>query len=173
MWPDADHADRRSHSPNYATIVKVEACMPAKKFYAQCQASATKARAVRAHRNHPPERSDIGKLSNADDWSRLLEVGTQPSIVIRGCTEQHHIHHIAWRTFVYLLHCFLYNMAGVSIRKSIRWLPDDASEPTSTIVLSSSQRRFVDIRILSSPPETSRDQNGTRKALFTLSPKPT
>ncbi|KAH6629669.1 hypothetical protein C7974DRAFT_190803 [Boeremia exigua] len=39
-------------------------------------------------------------------------------------------------------------MAGVSIRKSIRWLPDPASEPTSTIVLSSAERRFVDIRIL-------------------------
>jgi hypothetical protein len=40
------------------------------------------------------------------------------------------------------------DMAGVSIRKSIRWLPEDASEPTSTIVLSSAERRFVDIRIL-------------------------
>ncbi|KAF3046865.1 hypothetical protein E8E12_003933 [Didymella heteroderae] len=50
-------------------------------------------------------------------------------------------------------------MAGVSIRKSIRWLPDDASEPTSTIVLSSSERRFVDIRILKPADETSRDQD--------------
>ncbi|KAI0816397.1 hypothetical protein GGR55DRAFT_674598 [Xylaria sp. FL0064] len=37
---------------------------------------------------------------------------------------------------------------SVSIRDSIRWLPDVASEPTSTVVLTSPERRFVDIRIL-------------------------
>ncbi|KAI5926453.1 hypothetical protein F4810DRAFT_539528 [Camillea tinctor] len=40
-------------------------------------------------------------------------------------------------------------MASISIRESIRWLPDPASEPTSTVVLTSPGRRFVDIRILS------------------------
>ncbi|KAI1337845.1 hypothetical protein F5Y15DRAFT_425547 [Xylariaceae sp. FL0016] len=39
-------------------------------------------------------------------------------------------------------------MASISIRKSIRWLPEPASEPTSTVVLTSPGRRFVDIRIL-------------------------
>jgi hypothetical protein len=39
-------------------------------------------------------------------------------------------------------------MADISIRKHIRWLPDEASEPTSTIVLTSRQKRFVDIRLL-------------------------
>ncbi|KAJ1335269.1 HRI1-like protein [Microdochium nivale] len=41
-------------------------------------------------------------------------------------------------------------MGSISIRRSVQWLPDDAapSEPTSTIVLTSPGRRFVDIRIL-------------------------
>ncbi|KAI1168580.1 hypothetical protein F5B18DRAFT_646367 [Nemania serpens] len=37
---------------------------------------------------------------------------------------------------------------SISIRDSIRWSPDAASEPTSTVVLTSSGHRFVDIRIL-------------------------
>ncbi|KAI1331070.1 hypothetical protein F5Y16DRAFT_360452 [Xylariaceae sp. FL0255] len=37
---------------------------------------------------------------------------------------------------------------GISIRQWIRWLPDAESEPTSTMVLTSPERRFVDIRIL-------------------------
>jgi hypothetical protein len=37
---------------------------------------------------------------------------------------------------------------SISVRESIRWLPDAASEPTSTVVLTSPERRFVDIRIL-------------------------
>lgn len=40
-------------------------------------------------------------------------------------------------------------MAGsISIRKSIRWLPDAAREPTSTLVLTSPEKRYVDVRIL-------------------------
>lgn len=40
-------------------------------------------------------------------------------------------------------------MAGsISIRRSIRWLPGEASEPTSTIVLTSPQCQYVDLRIL-------------------------
>ncbi|KAI0527875.1 hypothetical protein F5B22DRAFT_8362 [Xylaria bambusicola] len=37
---------------------------------------------------------------------------------------------------------------SISIRDSIRWLPNPASEPTSTIVLTSPEHRFVDVRIL-------------------------
>ncbi|KAI9155545.1 Solute carrier family 28 member 3 [Paramyrothecium foliicola] len=46
------------------------------------------------------------------------------------------------------------NMGTISLRDSIRWIPDEASEPTSTIVVTSPQRRFVDLRILRSalPP---------------------
>ncbi|AEO66270.1 uncharacterized protein THITE_2045531 [Thermothielavioides terrestris NRRL 8126] len=43
-------------------------------------------------------------------------------------------------------------MGDISIREYIRWLPDDASEPTSTIVLTTPQRRFVDIRVLKPLP---------------------
>ncbi|RKU39758.1 hypothetical protein DL546_000387 [Coniochaeta pulveracea] len=39
-------------------------------------------------------------------------------------------------------------MGDISLRKSIRWLPAEASEPTSTLVLTSSGNRFVDIRFL-------------------------
>ncbi|KAI1085594.1 hypothetical protein F5B20DRAFT_518981 [Whalleya microplaca] len=42
-------------------------------------------------------------------------------------------------------------MASISIRESIRWLPLPASEPTSTLVLTSPGRHFVDIRILHAP----------------------
>ncbi|KAI1109994.1 hypothetical protein F5Y14DRAFT_455481 [Nemania sp. NC0429] len=37
---------------------------------------------------------------------------------------------------------------SISIRDSIRWSPGAASEPTSTVVLTSPGHRFVDIRIL-------------------------
>ncbi|KAI0097602.1 hypothetical protein GGR51DRAFT_463617 [Nemania sp. FL0031] len=48
---------------------------------------------------------------------------------------------------------------SISIRDSIRWLPDAASEPTSTIVLTSPGHRFVDIRVLkdATEPTTSLD----------------
>ncbi|KAJ9129642.1 hypothetical protein NKR19_g10267, partial [Coniochaeta hoffmannii] len=39
-------------------------------------------------------------------------------------------------------------MADVSIRTSIQWKPDPPSEPTSTLVLTSPGRHFVDVRIL-------------------------
>lgn len=39
-------------------------------------------------------------------------------------------------------------MADISVRESIRWKPDEASEPTSTLVLTSPGRHFVDVRIL-------------------------
>ena len=42
-----------------------------------------------------------------------------------------------------LLHC---TMASISLRKYIRWLPGDAGEPTSTLVVTSPGRHFVDIR---------------------------
>ncbi|KAH6632445.1 hypothetical protein F5144DRAFT_593212 [Chaetomium tenue] len=46
-------------------------------------------------------------------------------------------------------------MCDISIRESIRWLPDEASEPTSTIVLTTPNRRFVDLRILKSDSSAS------------------
>ncbi|EJP62756.1 uncharacterized protein BBA_08301 [Beauveria bassiana ARSEF 2860] len=42
-------------------------------------------------------------------------------------------------------------MGTVSYRKYIRWYPDEASEPTSTLVLTSPENRFVDLRILLPP----------------------
>ncbi|KXX79708.1 Protein HRI1 [Madurella mycetomatis] len=39
-------------------------------------------------------------------------------------------------------------MADISVREHICWPPNKPSEPTSTIVLTSPERRFVDIRIL-------------------------
>ncbi|RYO94365.1 hypothetical protein DL766_005011 [Monosporascus sp. MC13-8B] len=39
-------------------------------------------------------------------------------------------------------------MASISIREHIRWLPEPPEENTSTVVLTSPGRRFVDIRIL-------------------------
>ena len=40
----------------------------------------------------------------------------------------------------------------ISTRAFIQWLPDEPSEPTSTQVLTSSQRCFVDIRVPADPP---------------------
>lgn len=40
------------------------------------------------------------------------------------------------------------NVGDISIREFIRWLPGEAEEATSTIVLSSPQKRFVDVRVL-------------------------
>jgi len=39
-------------------------------------------------------------------------------------------------------------MGDISIREYIRWPPASASEPTSTVVLTSPERRFVDVRII-------------------------
>lgn len=39
-------------------------------------------------------------------------------------------------------------MGSISFRESIRWLPEEASEPTSTLVVTSPEGRFVDIRVL-------------------------
>jgi hypothetical protein len=41
-------------------------------------------------------------------------------------------------------------MGDISVREYIRWLPGEPSEPTSTIVLTTPQRRFVDLRIFKS-----------------------
>jgi hypothetical protein len=38
-------------------------------------------------------------------------------------------------------------MGSISVRKWIRWVPEEASEPTSTLVLTSPGRHFVDLRI--------------------------
>jgi hypothetical protein len=50
-------------------------------------------------------------------------------------------------------------MTDISVRKYIRWLPDEASEPTSTIVLTSPERRFVDLRILLEPKPSAEGEN--------------
>ncbi|ROW14147.1 hypothetical protein VPNG_04342 [Cytospora leucostoma] len=50
-------------------------------------------------------------------------------------------------------------MGSISIREHIRWGSDPSSEPTSTLVLTSPGRRFVDVRVLrrvSSPSTSSR-----------------
>lgn len=39
-------------------------------------------------------------------------------------------------------------MGDISIREYIRWPPAPAREPTSTVVLTSPERRFVDVRII-------------------------
>ncbi|WXC61402.1 hypothetical protein SNK03_007277 [Fusarium graminearum] len=50
-------------------------------------------------------------------------------------------------------------MGTISIRKFIRWLPDEPSEPTTTLVITSPRlKRFVDLRILL-PDNGSTDQN--------------
>ncbi|GAW24936.1 hypothetical protein ANO14919_145320 [Xylariales sp. No.14919] len=48
---------------------------------------------------------------------------------------------------------------SISIRHSIRWLPGAPSEPTSTVVLTSPEHRFVDVRILkdTNEPDASLD----------------
>ena len=37
---------------------------------------------------------------------------------------------------------------SICTREYIRWLPDEPSEPTSTVVVTSPQNRYVDIRVL-------------------------
>lgn len=49
-------------------------------------------------------------------------------------------------------------MGDISVREYIRWLPDDASEPTSTVVLTTPQRRFVDLRIIKPLPDPATGQ---------------
>ena len=55
-------------------------------------------------------------------------------------------------------------MASISIRESIRWLPGEASEPTSTLVLTSPGKRFVDLRILHPTKDDATDEG--MKPLF-------
>ncbi|KAF0645415.1 hypothetical protein FPSE5266_09941 [Fusarium pseudograminearum] len=46
-------------------------------------------------------------------------------------------------------------MGTISIRKFIRWLPDEPSEPTTTLVITSPRlKRFVDLRILLSDDDS-------------------
>ncbi|KAL2143761.1 hypothetical protein VTI28DRAFT_10058 [Corynascus sepedonium] len=39
-------------------------------------------------------------------------------------------------------------MGDISVREYIRWVPEEPSEPTSTIVLTTPKRLFVDLRVL-------------------------
>lgn len=54
-------------------------------------------------------------------------------------------------------------MASISIRKSIRWLPGEAEEPTLTVVLTSPARRFVDLRIVKPAASATADADGTQR----------
>ncbi|XEV01855.1 hypothetical protein FSHL1_007142 [Fusarium sambucinum] len=46
-------------------------------------------------------------------------------------------------------------MGTISIRKFIRWLPDEPSEPTTTLVITSPRlKRFVDLRVLLSDDDS-------------------
>ncbi|KAK7753478.1 hypothetical protein SLS62_004553 [Diatrype stigma] len=51
-------------------------------------------------------------------------------------------------------------MGSISIREYIRWLPSPPSENTSTLVLTSPGRRYVDIRMLLPPPGTKTTNEG-------------
>ncbi|TEA20602.1 hypothetical protein C8034_v008559 [Colletotrichum sidae] len=52
-------------------------------------------------------------------------------------------------------------MGSISFREHIAWHPDAPSEPTSTIVLTSPGRRFVDLRIFKSGPNGEQDLHDT------------
>ncbi|KAI8157199.1 hypothetical protein K4K49_003524 [Colletotrichum sp. SAR 10_70] len=54
-------------------------------------------------------------------------------------------------------------MGSISFREHIRWVPDEAGEPTSTIVLTSPQRRFVDLRILKAPTAEGQETHGIER----------
>lgn len=60
---------------------------------------------------------------------------------------------------------------NISVREWIRWLPDPGNEPTSTLVLTSEQGRFVDIRILRSSQGSDiiASTNGVAPFFFTRS----
>ncbi|PHH61770.1 hypothetical protein CDD81_7981 [Ophiocordyceps australis] len=60
-------------------------------------------------------------------------------------------------------------MGSISVRRSIRWLPSEAEEPTSTLVLTSPERRFVDLRILKNDEEASWSEDSDQER--TLSEK--
>ncbi|KAK7424244.1 hypothetical protein QQX98_000512 [Neonectria punicea] len=55
-------------------------------------------------------------------------------------------------------------MGSISLREHIRWLPDEASEPTSTIVVTSPHRRYVDLRIYR-PENSEKTWTGQEDAL--------
>ncbi|KAK3307203.1 uncharacterized protein B0T15DRAFT_394169 [Chaetomium strumarium] len=59
-------------------------------------------------------------------------------------------------------------MCDISVREYIRWLPDEPSEPTSTIVLTTPERRFVDIRVLKDTT-TSSSNDASGDAMFPVS----
>lgn len=52
----------------------------------------------------------------------------------------------------------------ISVRESIRWLPDEPDEPTITIVLTSPGRLFVDLRLFKSDAWRLETANGARKS---------
>ena len=58
-------------------------------------------------------------------------------------------------------------MCDISIREYIRWLPNASEEPTSTIVLTTPERRYVDIRVLK-PTSLEEDAGGEGVACLRL-----
>ncbi|KAL8373933.1 hypothetical protein RB599_000906 [Gaeumannomyces hyphopodioides] len=61
-------------------------------------------------------------------------------------------------------------MGSISIRRYIRWPPAMPQEPTSTIVLTSPARRFVDLRILDpTPAEAAAQQQQQQQTLLPAS----
>jgi hypothetical protein len=62
-------------------------------------------------------------------------------------------------------------MPDISIREYIRWIPEDAGEPTSTIVLTSPGRQFVDVRLLLAEKETE-PEDDSQRAQTLYSPLP-
>lgn len=80
--------------------------------------------------SHTPHSKQVWHRDSCQSWKRLVFVNYTINIHI---VEENHQQAI---------------MASISFRKFIRWLPDEASEPTSTLVLTSPEKRFVDIRVV-------------------------
>lgn len=100
-----------------------------------------------------------GVLRTATNWMGIKYVHTlqafsdvprqdQPSGALKN-TSKHFHHH----------HPIVASMGDISVREYIRWLPEEPSEPTSTIVLTTPNRLFVDLRVLK-PTTDDRDQCG-------------
>lgn len=60
---------------------------------------------------------------------------------------------------------------SISIRDSIRWLPSAATEPTRTVVLTSPENRFVDIRVFR-PTSKYTDNQDNQEGLYLRIPAP-
>ena len=59
-------------------------------------------------------------------------------------------------------------MGDISVREYIRWVPEEPSEPTSTIVLTTPKRLFVDLRVLKPTVQKHGDDAGGERACGVL-----